>query len=179
MEMPERNPLCPDASALINLLGSGVPSEILGCLDSRILVARPTFSEVKKSPYEGTEEKKPLIPLIEGGFLEVVELSPAELDIFMELVSAPTPDDLDDGEAATLACAVTRGAAVVIDERKGRRICASKFPGLEIRYSIDLFIAYCGRYGLDLARKALKAAIKYSRMRIPASHKQWVDDVLG
>lgn len=172
--------VCFDASALINLLGSGVPGEILSAAGSRSVATTQVCREVKRYPFDGEQSSGPLIPILEGGFLEVLDLDDAAIDLFLGLVGAKPPDDLDDGEASTIAYGVTRAAVVVIDERKGRRICRERFPQLQILCSLDLFRFYsevCGDIGKF--RGALAGAIKRARMHVPPSYRQWVLDMLG
>ena len=47
---------------------------------------------------------------------------------------------MDDGEAATIAYAVGRGAVALIDERKARRICAERFPRLRLASTADVLL---------------------------------------
>jgi len=179
--MAELELVCADASALINILGSGVPEEILESIRGRIVVTNQVFREVKRCPFEGEKIFRPLIPLREGGFLEVVELDQASLEVFISLVGAVPPDDLDDGEASTIAYGVFHDGAVVVDERKGRRICRERFPQLRTICSLDLFRMYFERCGsnFERCRSALRSAIERTRMHIPHDYRVWTEAILA
>ena len=57
---------------------------------------------------------------LDSGVLELCELlNEGEIEMFVDLAST-----LDDGEAKSLAIALSRGLAVVTDDRKARRIFA-------------------------------------------------------
>jgi predicted nucleic acid-binding protein len=173
--------VCADASALINMIGSGVPEEVLLALEAKTVVTKQVLKEVRRCPFESKHAEGPLVPLREGGFLEVVELDDETIEVFLSLVGAKPPDDLDDGEASTIAYGVTHGAVVVIDERKGRRICRERFPALRTLCSIDLFRLYFSQNdsNLEKCRNALMSAIKIARMHIPPSYREWVDRMLA
>jgi predicted nucleic acid-binding protein len=179
--MSELELVCADASVLINILGSGVPSEILEAVGARVVVTEQVFREVKRCPFEGENVSAPLIPLREGGYLEVVELDEVSLELFVSLAGAVPPNDLDDGEASTIAYGVAHNGAVVLDERKGRRICREKFPQLRTLCSMDLFRLHFEALGRDLPRScaALLGAIERTRMHIPQAYRAWTKEILS
>jgi predicted nucleic acid-binding protein len=60
--------------------------------------------------------------------LEIVELEPSELVLYLDLATL-----VDDGEAATIAVAICRGLEIATDDRKARRICAERNQGEPVR----------------------------------------------
>lgn len=179
--MAELELVCADASVLINILGSGVPSEILEAVRAQVVVTEQVFREVKRCPFEGEIVSAPLIPLREGGHLEVVELDEVSLELFVSLAGAVPPNDLDDGEASTIAYGVIHNGAVVLDERKGRRICREKFPHLKTLCSMDLFRLHFEALGRDFSKScsALLGAIERTRMHIPHAYRAWTKEILA
>lgn len=101
------------------------------------------------------------------GQLRIIRCIPDQLKEFVRLVGAPEPDDLDDGEAATLACAQPFGS-VALDEKKGRRIAHRDYPAMEVYCTLDLlFSPECVRFfGAAQVTKAAKDAKGIARMRI-------------
>jgi hypothetical protein len=103
-----------------------------------------------------------------------------EFDAFLRLTGRPPPDDLGDGEAATLACATGAGSAV-IDEKKAIRIAERDFPALRVYCTLDLLSA--DSVGRQLGSKVLSDVvydgIKVARMRVPREWRDWVHDLLG
>ena len=115
------------------------------------------------------------------GLMQVVALSPDDEALFLSLVSGPTSETLDDGEAATLACAERLGACAVIDERKATSLAGRRLPHLEICTTCDLLLGpnVRGRLGdLGLAN-ALFAALNDARMRVPDCHAATIVCLLG
>lgn len=178
--MPDLERICFDASVLINILGSGVPKEILSAVGGQVVATSQVFQEVRRCPFESNQARGPLVPMLEGGYLEVLDLDEAAIEVFLSLVGAKWPNDLDDGEASTIAFGVTRETVVVIDEKKGRRICREQFPNLKALRSVDIFRLYsetCKDVGKF--RSALSGAIERTKMHVPFSCRRWVEEILG
>jgi hypothetical protein len=53
--------------------------------------------------------------------------------------------EMDDGEAATGALAISRGAIVVSDDRKARRIFGTRHPLLPLRTTSEIVEAWADR----------------------------------
>lgn len=116
-----------DACCLINLFATGRVREILSSLPYSFAAARHVVEEevleIEAVPGVGTgtdrETLRPRIAaLIETGILAKLEISSSEEQ--MELVRFAT--ELDDGEAETLALALTRGGRVATDDKKAIRV---------------------------------------------------------
>ena len=96
-------------------------------------------------------------------------MSNAAYENFLGLTGGTPPDDLDDGEAATIAHAMDACAVAVIDERKAVRVAAKLFPKLPILTSMDLFSAteLVNAIGQNKLSEIVFSALRNSRMRIP------------
>lgn len=179
--MSERPGLVLDASACINFLGSGVIHQILAALARPVTVVSPAAREVLRDPFRFGKPGAPLSPCVEARLLAIAEMDATVLQTFVDLTAAPPPDDLDDGEAATIAYASHRKLVAVVDERKGLRIAGSAFPGLVVATSVDIFreervLAALGR---DRLAEAVYSACTTARMRIPRDDQDWVRDLVG
>ena len=113
--------------------------------------------------------------------MRVVPLAAEDEALFLSLVSGPASETLDDGEAATLACAVRLGACAVIDERKATSLAARRLASLELCSTCDLLLGPHVRdaFGPTDFADALFAALSDARMRVPDAHAAAIVDLLG
>ena len=88
---------------------------------------------------------------------------------------------LDDGEAATIAYGVEKGAIALIDERKATRICAERYPQLVVGNSFDVLAhsAVLASLGDGATAGAVFSALRFARMRVPPSALKWVVELIG
>ena len=75
----------------------------------------------------GARERIDVEGYAHGGDLSLVDLRPSEQVAFAELAQ-----QIDDGEAATLAVAIHRGWAFATDDRKARRLARTVDPPVEL-----------------------------------------------
>jgi predicted nucleic acid-binding protein len=176
----DKNPLFLDASVIINLVASDCSQEILRILDRPIFIEKTVCREFKRNPFDGSDSHNLITELVNGNCLKIIEMTEPQRETFLNLTGAVPPDDLDDGEAATLACASHQGAAV-LDERKAIRIAARDFPHIQIFSSLDILCAesVISELGDNKVQTLVQNAIKYARMRIPFNWKNWVNEFLG
>lgn len=163
------SPIVLDASVLINLVATEITEQLLASFGVQVYAAQVAFDEVTRDPRKRGPIATTTDPLVERGALVVVPLDDAELETFLNFVGAEKPDDLGDGEAATIAVAASRGFAVALDDGKAIRILRAQHPMMRQLYTVDLF-ALAEQSGLvsrDDVRRAREDAIKYARMRIP------------
>lgn len=127
---PERPnvPLVLDASVVINLLATGQVEVILGTLPHAVVVEEIARLEVRRNPRDRGSAQQAIQALADAGLLAVEAMDGAAETIFFELTGAAPPNDLGDGEAATIAHAITIGGGVAIDERK-----RTEWPGSGFR----------------------------------------------
>jgi predicted nucleic acid-binding protein len=168
-----------DTSVVLNLLGSGRVASVLAAIPGRCVVVEVASGEVMRHPLDGTTGDH-LTPLVAAGLLERIPLPEAAYERFVELTGASPPDDLDDGEAATIATAEVLGLAAALDERKGRRVASSRTPSVPLVCSVELFAtAEVGAALGDRLADAVFSTCVHARMRVLAEHDAWVRNLLG
>ena len=177
----EHDLLVIDASVAINLLGTGRSSDLLRMLNRRVLIDELALAEVTSDPFSKLPGREAMDALIRSRLISSARLSSLAVEVFLELTGAPPPDDLGDGEAATIAQAFDIGAVPVIDERKATRISLSLRPKHPILHTIDILA--CPAVTTSLSREELGdliyAALFHARMRVPISCRDWVSAVIG
>lgn len=170
-----------DASVVINLLATGCFSKILARTPGRFVIVQHVKDEVKLDPLTRKSRDSILDSFIDSGSLQVVELGDDEFNTFVDLVGAPAPDDLDDGEAATIAYANHNFACPIIDENKGRRICRERFPALDVFDTVDLLRMV--KYGDGLSEiefiRGVECALTIGRMRVAEHHLEWLSSMVS
>ena len=173
--------LVADASAVINLNASGCAADIVRALPHRLAVVHPVPRELALGRSRGRRDDELLAELIGAGLINLAALDEdAELH-FEQLVIGPAALTLDDGEAATIAYAVSYLATAVIDERKATRICTARFPALRTANTVDIFSHEAVQRGLGSARlgDAIFNALHRGRMRVFPHHVAWVLHMIG
>ena len=122
-----------------------------------------------------------LMDLESAGLVEVVDLDGAALAHFEALVVGSASETLDDGEAATIACALTSDLTALIDERKALRICRERFPSLTVVTTVDVLLSRVTERALGATgvADAVFEALVRGRMRVPAFHMERVVTILG
>ena len=173
-------PVVADTSVIINLNATGCADAILRALPNLCVVVENVSLELQDGRQTGRGDANVLAVLIEQHLVEQAQLGNAGMSQFASLVSGSAVETLDDGEAATIACAIERGAVALIDERKAIRICAERFPTLTVGCTVDVLThrhvqAALGRRLAD----AVFNALDRGRMRVPDQYGQWVVDLIG
>lgn len=160
-----------DASVLINLLGSGHCVAVLQGLGEKCLMEERTLKEVCKHPIPGFDHTETLRILRSSRTLEEVRMTNEEYETYLSFVSGPLGTRLDDGESAALAIS-TRGASIVIDERKARRRAVEdpKFAtGVAVASTLQLMLTSGHRQAWSVRRiqELVTSARQYARMGVP------------
>jgi predicted nucleic acid-binding protein len=170
-----------DASVWINLVATGGADRILQALPRPLLITEVAFGELGRGRPKGRQAADEVTVLVHVGLAQMVSLEAADEALFLPLVSGSTIETLDDGEAATLACAERLSAGAVIDERKATSLAARRLPHLEVRSTTDLLLGPDVRGALGEAGlgEAVFAALMGARMRVPERHTQEVVRLLG
>jgi hypothetical protein len=122
-----------------------------------------------------------LSELRKHNLIRVVSLNDDAYEIFIGLTGGDPPDDLDDGEAATLAQAAFGNYAAVIDERKATRVAGMQFPRVALLNSMDLLTAqevFQQTSGAAVA-DVVYLALRNARMRVRHSDRTWIIALLG
>jgi predicted nucleic acid-binding protein len=171
-----------DASVAINLLGTGRPADLLRMLNRKVLVDELALKEVTSDPFTKLPGREAMGALARSGLISSAQLSASAFEgLFLQLTGASPPDDLGDGEVATIAQSFDISAVPVIDERKATRIAMSLRPKYPILNTIDLLA--CSAVTTALSRQELGdliyAALFHARMRVPILCRDWVSSMIG
>ena len=170
-----------DASVAISITASARAPQIVSAIPNRIIVPDIVVSELESGSHKGRVNAEQLRDLIKDGQLDVVTMGEVASGHFEDLVIGPARDTLDDGEAATIACALESGGVPLIDERKARRICDERHPDLPYGYTVDLFAH--PDVGKALGDASLAQAVlnvlTEARMRVLPHHLDWVVKLVG
>jgi len=177
----ENSCLVLDASVLLNLLGTNRPELVFRTLCRSCVIDEVAISEVKLHPITHKPCAEFLESLQTERLLEVVNMQGDVYDSFLNLTGAEPPDDLGDGEAATIAHAVAGKHTAVLDERKATRIALGRLPGARVLASVDLLCApdLFAKLGNAVVLDLLFLALRNSRMRVPQQMRSWVISALG
>jgi predicted nucleic acid-binding protein len=170
-----------DTSVILNLLGSGRPKFLLAHVPYRVATPTQVIQEVRREPEIEVAKDAGLPDMIESGLIRVLEPNDDAERLALALAGAPSPDDLDDGEAYAVAYAVVLNATIGIDERKGRRVISEQWPGLNCLYSVDIIETAARRARLadeDWA-EVIFSALRYSRMRVPSVRRGDIVKLIG
>ncbi|OYW55465.1 MAG: hypothetical protein B7Y80_14350 [Hyphomicrobium sp. 32-62-53] len=173
-------PIILDASAVINLNGSGAATEILSALQRDFIVAQDVYEELKRGARNGRRDFEALENLIGQDVVRRQDISAVGIDLFEFLTVGPSAMTLDDGEAATIALAFELSGVAVIDEDKGRRLAQQTAAAVPLLSSVELFCNPIVERALasNLA-DAVFCALQQSRMQVLSSHHAWILELLG
>ena len=173
-------PVVADTSVVINLNATGDGEAILGALPIRCVIVEEVSRELEAGRRTGRGDADALGALIEQQLVEHAQLGDVGISHFADLVGGAAADTLDDGEAATIACAMERSAIALIDDRKAIRLCAERFPHLAVGCTLDVLAQQHVQtaFGHRLV-EAVFNALDRGRMRVPERYEQWVVDLMG
>lgn len=179
--LSEARAVVADASVTINLCASGVGDRILAALPFRVSMAPEAIAEVTGDRRTGRADNVVLQQFLASGLIERVELDDVAQQVFTELVIGTAAETLDDGEAATIAIAVSRGLTVAVDETKANSLCDRRFPSLSRIASSDLFTCedVCLALGAETHIAAIFNALRFARMRVDNLHLSQIIRLLG
>lgn len=170
-----------DASAAISITASAHALQIVSAIPNHLIVPDIVVSELESGSQKGYANAEQLRDLIKDGKLDAVTMGEVASGHFESLVIGPARDTLDDGEAATIACALESGGVPLIDERKARRICDERYSDLPYGYTVDLFAHPNVGEALGDANlaQAVLNALTEARMRVLPHHLDWVVSLIG
>lgn len=170
-----------DASTIINLAATGNARAIVSAVPNHMVVVDVVARELETGRARGRDACDRLKELTAGGVLELVELGGDALRHFEDLVIGPAAATLDDGEAATIAYAVTHGHTALIDERKATRMCAERYPQLRVACTVDVLLHQDVQrhLGPDVVSEAVFRALRDGRMGVMPHHLELVVGLIG
>ena len=174
-------PVVTDASVIINLNWTARAAAIIGAFPNPFMVTASVCRELTTGMSHGHRCGEELEVLIDQGLFDMAELETDDDIVYRSLVEGGFEATLDDGEAATIAYAVGHDCLALIDERKARRICADRFPDLELASTVDLLLhpLVAARLGESGQREAVFLALRDARMHVPRRQLQEVVERIG
>lgn len=170
-----------DASAALNLLGTGRAASVLRLIAREVVMVDKAAEEVLRDPLTGAAGPLALAGLEAAGLLRTVSLSDAGYLAYLGLVGASEPtDSLDDGEA-TVAHALDIGAVALLDERKATRVAQALTPSRPPLCTLDLLSgpAVTAAFGTAQVADTVFSALMRARMRVPPPFRAWVTEMAG
>lgn len=170
-----------DASVVINIVATGRAEDVLRALPCKVLVSTVVEGELESGLARGRLDYGRLRELVRSGVVELVEFGPIGERYFEQLVLGSSVSTLDDGEAASISCALELGAAVAIDDQKAIRVCSALFPSLSLMSTVGVLrfpqiLEVLGSSGLE---KAVLNALLIGRMRVLAEDLDWIVEKIG
>ena len=90
---------------------------------------------------------------------------------FETLVVGAGANTLDDGEAATIAYALTNRLEALIDERKACRICAERFAALDVTTTVEVLLDPAMEN--ELGRKVVSRWLSEGALVFVEKYKPW------
>jgi predicted nucleic acid-binding protein len=170
-----------DTSTIINLNASGCAAAVLQALPNRLVLTDTVLAELHTDKRTGRDDAKLVRSLVHADLAAVAALAKMKEDHFAALVAGPAAETLDDGEAATIACALETNAVAIIDDRKAIALCARKYPGLVVASTVDLFAhdAVAVALGREMLADAVYATLQTARMRVLPHQEKWVVGLIG
>lgn len=170
-----------DASVWINLAATGQADRILKALPRPLAITDVALGELERGRPKGRRAADEVAALLHVGLMQLIHLAEEDEALFLSLVAGPASETLDDGEAATLACAVRLGGCAVIDERKATSLAARRLASLDVCCTCDLLLGPDVRraFGSAELADALFAALIDARMRVPDAHAAAIVGLIG
>lgn len=174
-------PFVADASVIINLNATLCAAEIIGALPSVLLVTENARIELEAGLRNGHSDAEKLRALVKQGAVRVTGLGAAGVSVYESLIEGSAERTLDDGEAATIAVACETGSIAILDDRKARSLCSSRFPNLTMSSSAELLASETirQRLGADRQVEAIVNALRGGRMRVPYEHLEHIITIIG
>lgn len=174
-------PVVLDASVCISLNATERAHDVLRVLPHSAVVPDLVLRELETGRITGRRDSSLVRELAETDALTIRALGSMGLANYEKLVVGAAVETLDDGEAATIAYALEADGIAVIDERKGNRICATRFATLPRASFIDLITHPIVRQSLGDSglANALVGALQNGRTRVAAHHLSAVVAFIG
>jgi predicted nucleic acid-binding protein len=164
----ESDGLVIDTSVWLNLMATEAMGTILDALAVPCYAPEQVVTEIRRHPGTRTTFLAGNHPLRQMR-VSILSLENEELDLFLEIVGAPSGDALGDGEAAATVVAASRGLDLVVDDRKARRILRERFSQVRTYWTVDLFRAstVVTALGQTQVEEYFMKAVRIGRMRVP------------
>jgi len=174
-------PVVVDTSTVINLNATACGPRILKAIPNPFIVIDVVQGELLEDRRSGRHDGQLVAELVASGLISVAKLDDLTESHFEDMVVGRGDATLDDGEAATIAYAVEKGAIALIDERKATRLCRERYPRLTVGSSLDTLThsAVLTELGHEGTADAVFNALRFARMRVPPTALEWVVALIG
>ena len=116
-----------DSSTLINIFCSGYYSSIFESLKQQLMVSQLVISESNYYYESGKKQSLDLDYFTSQGIFDRAELNAEEYPLFIVFAQ-----QLDDGEAETIAIGINRGWSIAIDDRKAIKLIRERYPDAHV-----------------------------------------------
>lgn len=170
-----------DSSVVINLNATGRANDIIRTLNASFVVTENSLNELERAEAHGYDDAAKLKALVAVGLVAIQPLGANAELVYASLIEGSALRTLDDGEAATIGYASEHNGVAVIDERKGRSICAESFQTLRVASTVDILTHpnVEAALGVESRNDALYKALKEGRMRVPHDQLEKVVGLIG
>ncbi len=170
-----------DTSTVINLNATGCGRQLIQALPNPFAVVDTVLAELAGGRHRSRQDWELLNELVASNFVTMAKLDERATQYFEQLVIGSAAATLDDGEAATIAYAVSQRAFAIVDERKANRICSQRFPRLRLGCTVDIFAHPIVQQtlGREALANAIFNALYQGRMRVLPHHLKWVVELIG
>ncbi|MEY4531147.1 MAG: hypothetical protein RLZZ156_1868 [Deinococcota bacterium] len=144
-----------DSCSLLNLAASGRLAQIAKTLELRFSVIPKVYPNESQFVHQRDGRVRleavalDLSDVVQAGIIHIeADLTPAELELYLEFIDPDNKNRIDDGEAMTAASAIHRKAGLVTDDRKARRVILERVPTMQIISSMGLVRMWAEKNGI-------------------------------
>lgn len=154
---------------------------MLAFLPNDCLMLEEVFAELNRGSTSGRDGAASVRKMLNDGLLSVVPLVAEGYKVFEHLVDGGAIVTVDDGEAATIAHAVSVLGTAIIDEKKATELCRTSYPGLTVGTTVDIFSHPEVLSGLTLSelRHSVLSALRQARMSVLPHQLEWIVELIG
>jgi predicted nucleic acid-binding protein len=176
-----RASLVADASVVINLNATARAADIIRAVPNPFFITENAAAELKAGSQKGHRDHEQLLELIDAGLIRRAPLGTPGMVVYESLIDGSAKQTLDDGEAATIAYAQETSGIALIDERKARSLCSSRYPDLLVACTVEFLMhdAIALALGIQAQADALTGALNGARMHVPSEYLERLRTMIG
>ena len=174
-------PLVIDTSVSINLTATGVGAQLLTAIRRPTILVEAVIDELEAGGQRGQIVLAAIDQWQRDGLISVATLNDGAREVFERLISGSTAETIDDGEAATMAHALSVAGIAVLDDGKANRLSTLYYPALRLASTVDVIVNDLTMAALGSASvgDAVFAALTGARMRVPHQNLPAVLELLS
>ncbi|WP_369721319.1 hypothetical protein AB8Z38_30495 [Bradyrhizobium sp. LLZ17] len=147
-----------------------------------MLVEDYAFAELHRHPLPKRDIQSELAALLDSRCLQRVTMDDRARTLFRELTDGDLTVGIDDGEAGTIAYAMSDAATIpVIDEKKASAVFVQRWSSRTIVDTATLLSQtnVVNAFTKEQYSAAIHSALLYARMRVPKAARPWIRALLG